>query len=117
VCVPASPIETGQAAVNGPLKVWDATAEAARERLEYTLETLTSEDLDVTGELGDYRPLRALSHAVETFRPDQIVIATRPLEDSVWQRYDVVDRARSTYPIPVTHVIAKHALATQAEDA
>jgi GABA permease len=106
VCVPASPVETGQAAVNGPLKVWDATAEAAQRRLDYTLSQLRSEDLDVEGELGDYRPLRALNHAVETFLPDQIVIATRPLEDSVWQRYDVVDRARTTYSVPVTHVIA-----------
>jgi GABA permease len=117
VCVPASPVETGQAAVNGPVNVWDATARAARERLEYTLETLRSENLDVSGELGDYRPLRALSHAVETFRPDQIVIATRPLADSVWQRYDVVDRARTTYPIPVTHVIATPLVAATVEDA
>jgi GABA permease len=117
VCVPASPVETGQAAVNGPVTVWDATAEAARERLEYTLETLRSENLDATGELGDYRPLRALSNAVETFRPDQIVIATRPLADSVWQRYDVVDRARTTYPIPVTHVIANPRVAATVEDA
>lgn len=117
VCVPASPVETGQAAVNGPLNVWDATAQAARERLEYTLETLRSENLDAAGELGDYRPLRALSHAVETFRPDQIVIATRPLADSVWQRYDVVDRARTTYPIPVTHVIATPLVTAAVEDA
>lgn len=117
VCVPASPVETGQAAVNGPVNVWDATAEAARERLEYTLETLQSENLDASGELGDYRPLRALSNAVETFRPDQIVIATRPLADSVWQRYDVVDRARTTYPIPVTHVIASPLVAAEVEDA
>ena len=109
VCVPASPVETGQAAVNGPLKVWDATVEAARDRLERTLGTLRSENLSAEGELGDFRPLRALDHAVQTFRPDQIVIATRPLEDSIWQRYDVVDRARSTYPVPVTHVIAHHA--------
>jgi GABA permease len=117
VCVPASPVETGQAAVNGPVNVWDATALAARERLEYTLETLRAENLDASGELGDYRPLRALSHAVETFRPDQIVIATRPLADSVWQRYDVVDRARTTYPIPVTHVIATPLVAASVEDA
>lgn len=117
VCVPASPVETGQAAVNGPVNVWDATARAARERLEYTLETLKSENLDASGELGDYRPLRALSDAVETFRPDQIVIATRPLTDSVWLRYDVVDRARTTYPIPVTHVIATPLVAAQVEDA
>jgi GABA permease len=106
VCVPASPVETGQAAANGPLNVWDATVEAAQKRLDFTLGQLRSEELDVDGALGDYRPLRALNNAVETFRPDQIVIATRPLEDSVWQRYDVVDRARTTYPVPVTHVIA-----------
>lgn len=106
VCVPASPVETGQAAVNGPLKVWDATVEAAQKRLDHTLGQLRSDALDADGALGDYRPLRALANAVESFRPDQIVIATRPLEDSVWQRYDVVDRARTTYSVPVTHVIA-----------
>jgi GABA permease len=106
VCVPASPVETGQAEVNGPLQVWGATVEAAQKRLDYTLTTLRSENLSVEGGLGDFRPLRALDTAVQSFRPDQIVIATRPLEDSIWQRYDVVDRARTTYPIPVTHVIA-----------
>jgi GABA permease len=117
VCVPASPVETGQAAANGPLNVWDATVEAAQRRLDFTLDQLRSEDLDVDGALGDYRPLRALNNAVETFRPDQIVIATRPLEDSVWQRYDVVDRARTTYPVPVTHVIANSVPALVEDDA
>jgi GABA permease len=106
VSVPASPIETGQAAAAGPLTVRDATVEAAQRRLDHTLTTLRSENLDVDGELGDYRPLRALEQAVETFQPDRIVIATKPLEDSIWLRYDVVDRARATYPIPVVHVIA-----------
>ena len=105
VCVPASPVETGQASVNGPLQVWDATAAAAQERLDATLETLRSEDLSADGALGDYRPLRALAEAVRNFEPDQIVIATRPLADSVWQRYDVVDRARDAYDVPVTHVV------------
>jgi len=117
VCVPASPVETGQAALNGAVKVWDATLEAAQRRLDDTLTTLRSESLDATGELGDYRPLRALDNAVESFRPDQIVIATRPLEDSVWQRYDVVDRARTTYPIPVDHVIARRLQPALVEDA
>jgi GABA permease len=35
------------------------------------------------------------------------VIATLPLEDSVWHRFEVVDRARAEYPnLPVTHVVA-----------
>ena len=116
VCVPASPVETGQAAAAGPLRVRDATAQAAQQRLDDTLATLRSEDLSVTGELGDYRPLRALDNAVAAFGPDQIVIATRPLAESVWQRYEVVDRARSTYAIPVTHVVAHRVQQTVLED-
>lgn len=116
VCVPASPVETGQAAVAGPLNVREATILAAQNRLDETLLSLRTDGLSAEGELGDFRPLRALDHAVESFRPDQIVIATRPLEDSVWQRYDVVDRARTTYPIPVTHVIAARAVPALAEE-
>lgn len=63
--------------------------------------------------MGDYRPLRALDSAVETFDPDQIVIATLPPELSIWQRFDVVDRARSQFKVPVTHVVAKAAVGNQ----
>jgi GABA permease len=107
VVVPASPIETGVAATHGPLDVMEATQEVAKARLDHTLSTLRSENLEANGALGDYRPLRALANAVDTFRPDQIVIATLPLEESVWHRFDVVDRARAEYPnLPVTHVVA-----------
>ena len=40
--------------------------------------TLRSENLDVDGIRGDFRPLRALANAVDNFHPDQIVIATLP---------------------------------------
>jgi len=51
--------------------------------------------------------MRALADAVDTFHPDQIVIATLPLESSVWHRFEVVDRARAEYSnLPVTHVVA-----------
>jgi GABA permease len=107
VVVPASPVETGAAATHGPLDVAEATQEAARARLEHTLSTLRSENLGADGALGDYRPLRALADGVDTFHPDQIVIATLPLESSVWHRFEVVDRARAEYPnLPVTHVVA-----------
>ena len=62
------------------------------------------------GELGDYRPLRALAQAVKEFRPDQLVICTHPEDRSTWLRYDVVDRARESYPdVPVTHVVVSAA--------
>jgi GABA permease len=107
VVVPASPVETGVAATHGPLDVLEATQEAARARLEHTLSTLRSEKLEADGTLGDYRPMRALAQGVDTFHPDQIVIATLPPEYSVWHRFEVVDRARAEYrDVPVTHVVA-----------
>jgi GABA permease len=107
VAVPASPVETGTAETHGPLDVMEATQIAAQARLDHTLSVLRSENVQVDGALGDYRPLRALANAVDTFHPDQIVIATLPVDTSVWQRFDVVDRARADHPdIPVTHVVA-----------
>jgi GABA permease len=107
VVVPASPIDTGVAAASGPLDVSNATQAAAQARLDYTVATLGSENLDVEGVRGEFRPLRALADAVNTFHPDRIVISTLPAEMSVWQRFDVVDRARAEYPdIPVTHIVA-----------
>jgi GABA permease len=93
----------------------EATQIAAQERLDHTLSTLRAENVQVDGALGDYRPLRALANAIDTFHPDQIVIATLPLESSVWHRFDVVDRARTEHPdIPVTHVVATPVAMAQA---
>jgi len=113
VVVPASPIETGVAATHGPLDLAEATQQAAQQRLDYTLTTLRSDNLDADGALGDYRPLRALANAVKEFNPDQIVIATLPPEYSVWHRFDVVDRARAEFGVPVTHVVATPVEAAQ----
>ena len=90
----------------------EATRQAAQARLDHTLSILRAENLQADGALGDYRPLRALAGAVDTFHPDQIVIATLPLEASVWHRFDVVDRARTEHPdVPVIHVVATPAAA------
>jgi GABA permease len=107
VCVPANPVDTGQAEYKGAVYLWDATRAAAQERLDYTLSALRADGLEAQGELGDYRPLRALADAVEKFSPDQIVISTLPPEASVWLRDNVVDRARTQYSMPVTHVVSQ----------
>ena len=64
VCVPANPIDTGQAMHHGAVVHVGRHRQAAQERLDRTLAILRSEDLQRHGELGDYRPLRALAHAV-----------------------------------------------------
>ena len=107
VCVPANPVDTGQAEYKGAVYLWDATKAAAQERLDYTLSALRADGLTAEGDLGDYRPLRALADAVAAFSPDQIVISTLPPESSVWLRDNVVDRARTLYDMPVTHVVSK----------
>ena len=106
VVVPTSPVDTGAAATHGPRNVTEATQEAAQARLDATLTALRNEKLDAHGELGNERPLRALELAAAHFDPDQIVIATLPPEFSVWQHFDVVDRARAHFTVPVTHVVA-----------
>ncbi len=111
VVVPASPVDTGVAATHGPLDVMEATHDAAEERLAQTLAALRSDNLDADGELGGYRPMRALANAVDKFHPDQIVISTLPPEYSVWHRFDIVDRARAQHKVPVTHVVASPAMA------
>jgi GABA permease len=110
ICVPANPIDTGQAMHEGAVYLWDATARAAQERLDRSLAQLGEHNLQARGELGEYRPLRALATAVQEFGPDQLVICTHPQDRSAWLRYDVVDRARETYPnLPVTHVVVERA--------
>jgi GABA permease len=105
VVVPTNPVDTGQADREGAAFVWQATVEAARQRLDETLEVLRSRGLTVDGELGDYRPLVALDKAMQDFRPDHVVIATQPEERSTWLRHGVVADAREQYDVSVQHVV------------
>ena len=61
--------------------------------------------LEAEGEIGDERTLRAIEAGIKAFEPDRLVIATLPASASVWQRFEVVDRAR-TMGVPVTHIEA-----------
>jgi GABA permease len=102
ICVPVNPVDTGQAERTGPVFVLDATVTAAQERLDAILAALRGAGLSAAGELGDYRPLRALDAAVRHFQPDQLVIAEAR---SAWLRLGMVDKVRAAYPIPLTHVV------------
>ena len=107
VCVPANPVDTGQAEHTGAVWVWEETTKAAQARLDATLDILRSEGLHAQGELGELRPVQALAAAVKEFSPDRIVISTHPEVHSAWLRQDVVDKARAAYPaIPVRHIVS-----------
>ncbi|WP_292976352.1 amino acid permease [Mycobacterium sp.] len=102
ICVPVNPVDTGQAERTGPVFVLDATVTAAHDRLDAILTAMRGIGLSADGELGDYRPLRALDAAVRHFHPDQLVIAEAR---SAWLRLGMVDKVRAAYPIPVLHVV------------
>jgi GABA permease len=107
VCVPANPVDTGQAEHTGAVWVWEQTVKAAQARLDATLSTLREHGLQADGELGDHRPMAALTAAATEFDPDRIVICTHPEVHSAWLRQDVVERARKAFPnIPVRHIVA-----------
>ncbi|MCW2712787.1 MAG: amino acid permease [Marmoricola sp.] len=112
VVVPTNPVDTGQAEREGAAFVWQATTEAARQRLDETLEELCSRGLSVDGELGDYRPLVALDKAIREFDPDHVVIATHPEERSTWLQRGVVSEARERYDVTIQHVVVHTPVAT-----
>ncbi|MET0838300.1 MAG: hypothetical protein ABWY19_05920, partial [Marmoricola sp.] len=105
VVVPVNPVDTGQADLEGAAFVWQATAAAAQERLDQTLTELRDRGLTVKGELGDYRPLVALDHAIRDFEPDHVVIATQPEERSSWLRHGILADARERFDVPIQHVV------------
>lgn len=102
ICVPTSPVDTGQAENTGPLYLRDATAQAAQQRLDDMVTALRTIGVHADGMLGDERPMHALAAAMRRFRPDHLVIAGARTS---WPWFDLASRARSAYAIPVIHVL------------
>ncbi|MGD9960613.1 amino acid permease [Nocardioides sp.] len=103
--VPANPVDTGQAEVEGAAFVWEATRRVAQERLDTMLAALRADGIEASGALGDYRPLVALREAAADFHPDLVVISTHAREESTWLRKDIVSAAREQLTVPVRHVV------------
>ena len=80
--------------------------EAAQERLDRTLGVLRSEGLDCDGWVGDMVPFAAVRDALDRFPATMIVISTHPISRSGWLRKDLVDQVRTSFNIPVVHVVS-----------
>jgi hypothetical protein len=83
----------------------DEGIKTARQRLDKSVQTLSSLGLEVRGEVGDHDPNTALSDALRAYAADEVIIATHTPERSRWLEQGVVDKAREEVPIPVTHVV------------
>lgn len=80
--------------------------EAAQERLDRTLAVLRGEGLECEGSVGDMMPFAAVRDALDRFDADLIVISTHPATRSHWLRKDLVEQVRSSFDIPVVHVVS-----------
>jgi hypothetical protein len=99
VLVPATP------PVEHPWTEAEASA-IARRRLEIALERFRKVGLEVTGEVGDARPLQAIDDVLDRESFDEIVLSTLPPRLSRWLKLDLVHRVEAAYRLPVRHVIS-----------
>ena len=96
-------------ALNSPLRRWasdeDGARAAAQSRLEQSLSAMRAAGLDASGEIGDGDPIQAIEDAVRTFRPDELIVSTHPPGRSHWLERGVVEKARTRFDVPLTHVV------------
>jgi len=83
----------------------EARAIAAR-RLEAALRSLQDLGANISGEVGDASPVRAIADVLLHEPFDGIVLSTLPPGPSRWLRQDVVHRVQRTFAVPCTHIIA-----------
>jgi hypothetical protein len=83
--------------------------ELAADRLREGLKRFAELGVDVTGEVGDPRPMDAILDVLRREEFDEILLSTLPMGVSRWLRMDLVHRVERTVAIPVTHVVTHHA--------
>jgi GABA permease len=84
----------------------EARALAGR-RLDRALVSFRELGADVSGEVGDASPIRAVSDVLMEEQYDEIFLSTLPPGPSRWLRQDVVHRIQRTFALPCTHVVAE----------
>lgn len=78
----------------------------ARRRLDIALARFRTLGIDVTGEVGDGRPLQAIDDVLTREPFDEIVLSTLPPGLSRWLKLDLLHRVEAAYGVPVHHVVA-----------
>src|SRR4051794_15655444 len=83
----------------------EATFQAAQVRVDLARGFLREMGIDAIGEVGDPDPYTAAMDAVGEWRPDRIVVSTKPVTVSGWLRRDLVERIQEASGLPVEHVV------------
>lgn len=102
--VPASPDQQGWTHDEG------VDRERARLRLELALERFAELGCEVTGEVGDPRPVDAVTDVLHEREFDEIIVSTLHRGASKWLGMDVVARIERAATVPVVHVEAEETM-------
>ncbi|MGH8976606.1 MAG: hypothetical protein ACRDV7_00925 [Acidimicrobiia bacterium] len=79
----------------------------AQQRLDAALAQFHAAGIEMTGEVGDESPVRAVGDALIREQFDAIILSTLPPGASRWLKRDLPHRLARRYPVPVIHVIGK----------
>jgi hypothetical protein len=99
--------------VTHPLGSWTEAVvrRQAEEHLAEALERFREMGAEVTGEVGDVSPFRAVDDVLIRESFDEVVVSTLPPGPSRWLKLDAVHRIRLAHPkLAVTHLIAARRL-------
>lgn len=100
ICVPRTQPNHGNVIYD------DAVYDAARVRVDLARTFLRDFGVDAVGEVGDPDPYSATMDAVAEFRPDEIIISTKPATSSGWLRRDLIERIEAASGLPVEHIVS-----------
>src|SRR5256885_7106585 len=82
----------------------EAVYQAAQVRVDLARVGLREQmGIESVGEVGDPDPYTAAMDAVREWRPDRIVVSTKPATSSGWLRRDLLERIEDATGLPVDH--------------
>lgn len=83
----------------------EAVRDAARHRVEATLNAMRELGLEGRGDVMDPDPFNATLDAVREYGIDEIIVSTHPETRSGWLRRDLIERVQDATGMPVQHVV------------
>ena len=83
----------------------EAVRDAARHRVDQTLEALRERGIEARGDVMDPDPFSATLDAVREYGIGEIIISTHPETRSGWMRRDLIERVQDATGLPVLHVV------------
>jgi hypothetical protein len=84
-----------------------AVADAA-ERLELARTGLSAFGVIADTEVGDADPHTAIADALARFAASEIIVSTLPPGQSNWLERGLIERARSDFGVPITHLVSRY---------